>query len=106
MIIKYGMMSDEHLLNYMKYLISRIYKILPMQEEGCETLIEYMEDLCHELIGNSEMIEELKWDGNFLILMGNIQYLIKDENYKEHKTCKSKVFSSIDAINKIIDNFK
>ena len=95
-------MNDEHFINYMKYLTSRIYKILPLQEEGCDTIVEYMEDLCQELVGNSEIIEYLKWDGNFLILMGNIQYLIKDENYKNHTVCKKKVFNSIDAINKLI----
>lgn len=106
MIIKYGIMPDEHFVNYMKYLTSRIYKILPLQEESCETIVEYMEDLCQELVGNSELIESLKWNGNFLTLMGNIQYLIKDENYKDHKTCKKKVFNSIEAINKLIKKYE
>lgn len=105
MIIKYGLMSNECFVNYMKYLTSRVYKILPMQEEGCDTLVEYMEDLCQELVGNSELIESLKWNGSFLTLMGNIQYLIKDENYKDHKTCKKKVFNSLSAIDKLAKEY-
>jgi len=106
MIIKYGLMQNEHFVNYMKYLTSRIYKILPMQEEGCDTIVEYMEDLCNELAGNAELIESLKWNGNFLILMGNIQFLIKDENYEDHSICKKKVFNSIGVIEKLIKEYK
>lgn len=103
--VKYGMIPNECFINYMKYLTDRVYKILPMQEENVLTIVEYMNDLCEELLGNSELINSLKKDGLFLSLMGNIQYLIKDNNYTDHKMCKKKVFNSISIIEKLIRKY-
>ena len=105
MDVRYGAMPNDCFINYMKYLTDRVYKILPMSEENVGTIVEYMNDLCEEMIGNYELIESLKEDGLFLSLMGNIQYLIKDENYMVHKICKKKVFNSISTIEKLINKY-
>ena len=102
MNVKYGAIPNDYFVNYMKYLTNRVYKILPMSEENSITIIDYMNDLCEELLGNMELIDVLKSDGMFISLMGNIQYLIKDNNYNDHKSCKKKVFNSIDIIEKLI----
>ncbi|GAH02925.1 unnamed protein product, partial [marine sediment metagenome] len=78
MNVKYGAIPNDYFVNYMKYLTNRVYKILPMSEENSITIIDYMNDLCEELLGNMELIDVLKSDGMFISLMGNIQYLIKD----------------------------
>lgn len=98
MIVKYGELPNRIFENYFKYLIGKLYKILPLKESNCETLKQYLENLQLELIGNYELIECLKEEPQFVSVLGIIQYMISNDF--DSKTCKKQVFTAI----KIIEN--
>jgi hypothetical protein len=100
---KYYAIPNECFSNYFKFLIGKIYKILPMTEEGNIHLKEYMESLQRELIGNMNLVEDLKYDGYFITLLNKIEFLI-NEKY-DHTICRKEVFECINIIKKIIAKY-
>lgn len=101
---KYYAIPNEYFANYFKFLIGRIWKILPMSEEDSVYLKEYMESLQRELIGNMNLVEDLKYDGYFITLLNKIEYLI-NEQYT-HETCRKEVFECISIIEKISNKYQ
>ena len=97
--VKYNLLNGECFNNYLKFLIGSVYKILPIQENDPDTLLSYLESLKIELVGNSELIEKVRYDANFLRLLGTIQYLISNEC--DHKILKREVFKAINIIQKL-----
>jgi len=96
---RYNEIPNPYFGNYFKFLIGRVWKILPMTEKGNKDLKKYMESLQIEIIGNMNLVEELKYDGYFITLLNKIEYLIH-ENYT-HDVCRKTVFECIDVIEKI-----
>jgi hypothetical protein len=94
--VKYGQIPDELFNNYLKYLINKLFKILPMKEHEVQSLQEYLKSLQIELIGGTKLISALKNDAKFLTLMNTIQFLI-DGKY-DNKICKREVFKCIRII--------
>lgn len=93
---KYYAIPNGYFANYFKFLIGRVWKILPMKEEGNKYLKRYMESLQRELIGNMNLVEELKYDGYFITLLNKIEFLI-NENY-DHSICRKEVFECIELV--------
>ena len=52
-------MSDELIENYTKRLIAQIWKSLPMREWRCD-IEKHLESTLREIVGNKEMITDLK----------------------------------------------
>lgn len=96
--IKYGTVSEKTLEQYKQKLTGRVFKILPMREEGCDTLSIYIESLLYELLGNKTLIEDFDKNSDFLSLLGTLENL-KDEN--DLKTIKREVFKCLELIKKI-----
>lgn len=96
---KYYAIPNAYFANYFNFLIGRVWKILPMSEENNQHLQEYMEGLQRELIGNMNLVEDLKHDGYFIILLNKIEYLINEEY--THEVCRKEVFECISIIEKI-----
>ena len=89
---------------YMKCLIGRLFKILPLWEDGEETLGEYMRSLQLELVGLYNFEPEIRDDELFLSIISILQYLI------DHPTCdtsivKREVFRSIKICNVLHDRY-
>jgi hypothetical protein len=91
--VKYGQIPNELFNNYLKYLINKMFKVLPMKENEVKSLNEYLRSLQIELIGSTELIGVLKNDPQFLSLMNTIQFFI--DNEYDNKTCKREVFKCI-----------
>lgn len=96
---KYYAIPNAYFANYFNFLIGRVWKILPMSEENNQHLQEYMEGLQRELIGNMNLVEDLKHDGYFIVLLNKIEYLINEEY--THEVCRKEVFECISIIEKI-----
>ncbi len=96
---KYYAIPNEYFANYFQFLIGKVWKILPMSEEDNKNLKGYMEGLQRELIGNMNLVEDLKCDGYFITLLNKIEYLIS-EDYS-HEVCRKEVFECISIIEKI-----
>lgn len=89
----YGKFTDEFAVDYLESLTNRIFKILPMYEEECETLNEYVSSINREIFGNSKIF----FCGGLLVVTGTLEGL----NYDSHKDIKSDVFKMCDLIKKI-----
>ncbi len=91
--VKYGQIPDELFNNYLKYLINKMFKVLPMKEHEVKSLNSYLKSLQIELIGSTNLIGVLKNDPQFLSLMNTIQFFI--DNKYDNQTCKREVFKCI-----------
>ncbi len=99
---KYYAIPNQYFANYFKFLIGRVWKILPMQEEGNVHLKKYMESLQRELIGNMNLVESLKSNGYFITLLNKIEFLISGEY--DHSVCRKEVFECIGLVEKISES--
>lgn len=91
--VKYGQIPNELFNNYLKYLVNKLFKVLPMKEHEVKSLNSYLRSLQIELIGSTELIGTLKNDPKFLSLMNTIQFFI--DNEFDNQTCKREVFKCI-----------
>ena len=100
----YAMIGDDKFCHYLEFLIGKVYKILGIKENQDElNFKKYIDRLLRELIGNFNLIDDLKCDGYFITLMSKIEYLGTEEY--SHEVCREEVFESISLIKKIIKNY-
>jgi hypothetical protein len=98
-----NIIDNEFFLNYLNFLIGRVYKILPISESEPETLKSYLDSLILELTGSKDLILKLKKDASFLSLIATLQAL--SENQYSHSEIKREVFKSINIIKKLINKY-
>jgi hypothetical protein len=94
----YGDLKISEIESYLNRLIGRIFKIIPLSEEGCETLEAYVDSLVREVLGNSKIFlgEEL------LCVSGTLKGL----SFENHQALKSDIFKTINLIEKSIERVK
>lgn len=102
--VNYEVFDDKFFMNYLNFLINRVYKILPISEEEPDTLKEYLESLVIELSGSKELINKIKYDANFISLLGILKYLT--DNKCSHKVIKREVFKCISIIQGLQEKYK
>lgn len=102
-------MSNDMLVGYLRYLVDRFFKILPIKEnkngefnEG--DLIVYIESLQTELLGCQGLILALKNDPAFVSLLNILQYMIDNEDCSK-VTTKREVFRAISICNFLRDKY-
>jgi hypothetical protein len=101
--VNINVIDDEFFLNYLNFLINRVYKILPISESEPETLKSYLDSLILELVGSKDLIFKLKKDASFLSLIATLQALAN--NQYSHKVIKSETFKCINIIKKLINKY-
>ena len=84
--------------NYLKNLINRVFKILPMKEEKSDTLDAYISALLQELTGNRDLILYLKNDSRYEMILSNLQSLQNDE-----VSYRATVFNTISIIKQLAE---
>lgn len=99
----YDAIPDKLFGNYLDFLIGKVYKILCMREENSKTLGKYMRSLQRELIGNQQLIINLKYDSDFLSLLSKIEFLIYND--VDLPTYKKDIFDSISLIKKMQEKY-
>lgn len=98
-------MSNERLPTkaltvYLRNLINKVYKILPMKEEQCGTYNSYLQSLENELIGCYELWDVLADAPQFLAVMSIVKFL--DVEDYDVVVCKREVFKAIHLIEDLI----
>ena len=68
-------LPNKALKSYLHNLINKVYKILPMKEEKCETLNSYLLSLQNELIGCYKLWLILEDNPQFLAVINILKYL-------------------------------
>lgn len=101
--VDYAELDERAFHNYFKYMIGKIYKILPMKEEGCKTLTTYLESLRVEMIGSYKLYRQLIEEPQFMSALNIIEYLIDGEY--DATVCKREVFKAIRNIESINDKY-
>lgn len=84
---------EEDLNMYFKYLIGKFFKILPMKEQGCSTLDDYLKSFLNELLGNYELCKDLRNNPQYITLLNITSYLATQQY--DSKVCKREVFKAI-----------
>jgi hypothetical protein len=100
---KYGEVANETIISSLDRLIAKVFKALPLKEESCETLDEYLEGLVRELIGTTEVTSKLGNHGEFLTVISTIQSLIKQDVYKDYR---KDVLKCVNLVRKIKNEFE
>lgn len=100
-----GVPMDTRLLNnYIRSLINRFFKILPIKENGEEygeeSLETYMRSLQAELLGCNGLILSIHEDPLLISLLNILQYLI-DNPECSLMTVRREVFRAISICNKL-----
>lgn len=99
---KYGEIPNQVIISSLVRLKGKVFKILPMREEKCETLDLYVDNLIRELVNTKNLVNELQDDGEFLSLLSTLKGL--SDNNIDVNICRSDVFKCMDIIKKMIDN--
>ena len=94
------MITRYSLKNYMRSLVDRFFKILPLWEDGEETLPEYLDSMLIELSGFRSMMFALHHDQDYVTLIAIVQYLI-DNPETSARVVKREVFRAISVCNKL-----
>lgn len=96
-----GVPMDAAMLSgYLRSLVNRFFKILPIREDGESSLDTYMRSLQAELLGCKELILVLNEDPLFVSLLNILQYLI-DNPECSVAVVKREVFRAISICNKL-----
>lgn len=93
-------MNATMLSGYMRSLVNRFFKILPIRESGEDSLETYMRSLLSELLGFKELIVAVHEDSEFVSLLNILQYLI-DNPECSLVVVKREVFRAISICNKL-----
>ena len=93
-------MNATMLSGYMRSLVNRFFKILPIRESGEDSLETYMRSLQSELLGCKELVIAIHEDCDFMSLLNILQYLI-DNPECSLVVVKREVFRAISICNKL-----
>lgn len=93
-------MNATMLSRYMRSLVNRFFKILPIKESGEDSLEVYMRSLQLELLGFKELIVAVHEDSELMSLLNILQYLI-DNPECSIVVVKREVFRAISICNKL-----
>lgn len=102
MMTKYGEIPNIAVNSSLKRLTDKVFKILPMREEECDTLDVYVHSLLRELIGSKKLVEGLMYEDEFMSLISTLEGLA--DNNVDLEVCKSDVFKSLGIIKKMRKN--
>jgi hypothetical protein len=95
---KYGQLPNELLVAYVDGLVGKVWKILPMKDSKSDTIDKYLNGLLRELVGNKELVFELRNNQDFLSILGSLESLIMED---ERSIYRSDVFKIITLIKRI-----
>lgn len=93
-------MRKQTMRKYMRGLVDRFFKILPLWEDNEESLSEYLDSLLLELEGFNGLMYALHDDRDFVTLLAILRYFIDYPETNTH-TVKREVFRAISICNKL-----
>ena len=96
--VKYGSLSNKSMEEYQEKLINKIFKILGMKDDECDTLGVYVESLLFELVGMSDLICPLQESADYISLLSILENLT---NEHEKAIVKQQVFKAIKLVKRI-----
>jgi hypothetical protein len=95
---KYGQLPNEMLVAYVDGMIAKVYKMLPMKQSKFNSLPTYMESTLREFIGQKELVFELKDNEEFLTIIGILESLLVQDDFKKFRSDIFKILNLIERI--------
>lgn len=86
---------------YLKSLINKVYKILPLKEEDSATIYQYLGGLAVEMQGCYDLHHELTESPQFMAALCVVQYLATEQY--DVQTCRREVFKAINNISYLVE---
>lgn len=93
-------MYESALPNYFQYLVDHFFKILPMKEQGEDSVTVYMQSLQFEMLGFNKLFVETNYNASIITLLAILQRLI-DNPECSIAVVKREVFHAISICNKL-----
>ena len=90
--------------NYFNSLVNCYFKILPIRENGEQTIGVYLESLKAEMLGCGGLLEDIKNDPSYMTLLSILQYFIDNPDC-DIAEVRREVFRAIRICNKIADKY-
>ena len=97
-------MYEATLQNYFQYLVNHFFKILPMKEQGEDSVDVYMESLKFEILGFDNLFVLTDHSPDVISLLAILQRLIDDPSC-EIAVVKREVFRAISICNKLKEKY-
>ena len=85
--------------DYFDKLVNRFFKILPMKEQGENSLSTYIRSMQIEMFGFDSLFNEFKTDNSYITLLSILQYLA-DNPDADVKDVRREVFRAISICKK------
>lgn len=100
-MIKMTIIDDKAVARYLQKIIDKVFKILPLYEEGSETLDVYIGSLSTELRGFVSVYGSVGLS-EYISIISTLEGLQKEVNKTDNKdTIKREIFRTIGTIHKI-----
>lgn len=97
---KYGIELDNSFVDaYSKKLVDKIFKLLPLRDEGNENLPKYHESLMIEILGSSKLLIGLQNKSEFVSMLSSLEMVLTIEDKALYKR---KVFECINLAKKLV----
>ena len=93
-------MRKESMRKYIRGLVDRFFKILPLWENNEESLPTYLDSLLIELKGFNGLMYVLNDDRDYVSLLAILQYLIDNPDTNTN-VVKREIFRAISICNKL-----
>lgn len=98
---KYSPIPTELYINYLKKLIDKFFKIIPLKEEKSDTVDAYIESLVSELTGMHDLMYALNLNPQIMTLISTLYaLLLEDNNYR------SEIFKCIQVIKNLESEYR
>lgn len=97
-------MYEATLQNYFQYLVNHFFKILPMKEQGEDSVDVYMESLKFEILGFDNLFVLTDHSPDIISLLAILQRLIDDPSC-EIAVVKREVFRAISICNRLKEKY-
>ena len=91
-------LTPEVVSGYFRYLVNRLFKILPIRENEEGSLTSYLTSLQREMLGFQSMLDYLHGDARYVSLMAKLQWMIEHPDC-EFRELRSEVFGAISICN-------
>jgi hypothetical protein len=95
---KYGELPDELLITYVNGMVSKVWKMLPMKQDGFSSLPKYIESTLREFIGQKELVLKLRNNEEFQTILGILESLLNQDDFAKFR---SDIFKVINLIEKL-----
>ena len=89
------------MIDFLKYMIGNIYKILPLNDENNCGVQEHIDSVTIQLIGALDTYPELKANQRYISIINSMNFLRKND-YTQRQ-CKREILRCTNTLQKLID---